>query len=528
VVATVLKLRYRALFNTLARRPWQLVGFIFGALWGLGILASVTAGIISLSIFGSLDAAAGVSILGGSALILGWVVAPIVATGMDTSIDARRLAPFPFTRRQTMLALAGTGITGIPGVVTTLVALISVILWLRWPLAALAGIPAALIGVAICVVASRLVGELSGGMGGNRRGRELIGTIVLVVIMLSGPLITGILALLDGGTGSLGDRFGAAAAVLPWTPLGAAWGVAPALAAGEGVLALARVAIALATLAVLGWAWSRAVDRSTSAPPRQSSRQVAAGKLGLFGVMPTGGVGATWARSLNAWLRDPRYLRQLLVVPIFPILFAFIGGVDGFGFAASPVLVAFMLAIGGYADISYDGTAYATVLATGIRGRDDRLGRLLGAASLGIPLVVIVSIVSCVLSGDAGRLALVLGASLGVLLVGYGVSAVTSAMIIAPVAAPGDSPFKSVPGQTFVSGLLVFVVWAVIGVLSLPVLVIAVTGMVQGPAGWGLATLAVGLIVGCGAAVLGVFLGGRTFDRSGPELFDRIRSLPTT
>ena len=41
---------------------------------------------------------------------------------------------------------------------------------------------------------------------------------------------------------------------------------------------------------------------------------------------PTGGVGATWARSLTGWLRDPRYLRQLLVVPIFPVLFAFTGG----------------------------------------------------------------------------------------------------------------------------------------------------------------------------------------------------------
>ncbi|MDQ1126951.1 ABC-2 type transport system permease protein [Microbacterium sp. SORGH_AS 505] len=527
MVATVLKLRYRALFNTLARRPWQLVGFIAGALWGIGILISVTAGIVSLSLAGSLDASAAVSIIGGSALVLGWVVGPIVVAGMDTAIDARRLAPYPFSRRQTMLALAGTAATGIPGVVSTLVALISVILWARWPLAALAGIPAALIGVAICVVASRLVAELSGGVGGNRRGRELIGTLVLVVVMLAGPITTGILSLLDGGDGSLGERLGAAAAILPWTPLGAAWAVAPALAAGEGLLALARLAIALAALAALWWAWSRAIAGATASPARQSSRQVAAGKLGLFGVMPTGGVGATWARSLNAWLRDPRYLRQLLVVPIFPILFAFVSGVDGFLFAASPVLVAFVLAIACYSDISYDGTAYATVLATGVRGRDDRLGRLLGAACLGIPLVVVLTVATSVLSADAGRLPLVLGTALGVLLTGYGVSAVTSAMIISPVAAPGDSPFKSVPGQTFVGGLLVFVVWAVIAVLSLPVLFLAVTGMVQGPAAWGLPTLATGVVVGGGIAALGVHLGGRTFDRSGPELLERIRALPS-
>ncbi|WP_065571145.1 hypothetical protein [Microbacterium oleivorans] len=527
MVATVLKLRYRALFNTLARRPWQLVGFIFGVLWGFGILVSVVAGIVSLSLFGSLEASAGVSIIAGSALVLGWIVGPIVVAGMDTSIDARRLAPFPFTRRQTMLALAGTGATGIPGIVTTLVALTSVILWARWPLAALAGLAAALVGVGICVVASRLVAELSEGVGGNRRWRELIGTVVLVVAMLAGPIITGVLSLLDGGDGSLGERLGAAAAVLPWTPLGAAWGVAPALAAGDGLIALARAAIALASLSVLWWGWSRAVGGATASPPRPSSRQVAAGRLGLFGVMPTGGVGATWARSLSAWLRDPRYLRQLLVVPIFPILFAFVSGVDGFLFAASPVLVAFVLAIAGYSDVSYDGSAYATVLATGVRGRDDRLGRLLGSACVGIPLVVVLSVVTSVAGGDAARLPLVLGAALGVLLTGYGVAAVTSAMIITPVAAPGDSPFKSVPGQTFVGGLLVFVVWAVIAVLSVPVLILATTGMVQGVGSWGWATLATGLVVGGGVAALGVVIGGRTFDRSGPELLERIRALPS-
>ena len=32
-------------------------------------------------------------------------------------------------------------------------------------------------------------------------------------------------------------------------------------------------------------------------------------------------------------------------------------------------------------DISYDGTAFASVLSSGIRGRQDRWGRILGAAN---------------------------------------------------------------------------------------------------------------------------------------------------
>ena len=47
MVATVLKLRYRILGNSLVRRPWQLVGFCFGIVWALSILAMVVASLMT-------------------------------------------------------------------------------------------------------------------------------------------------------------------------------------------------------------------------------------------------------------------------------------------------------------------------------------------------------------------------------------------------------------------------------------------------------------------------------------------------
>lgn len=526
MVATVLTLRYRALANTLARRPWQLVGFVFGALWAIGALVSIVAGMVALAVFQPLETATVVAVLGGSALLLGWVLGPILITGVDTSIDARRLAVFPFTRTQTMLALGGTGLTGLPGIATTLAALSTVILWVRWPPAAIVSIPAAALAVVTCVLASRLVGELSGGLGGDRRGRELIGTLVLVLVVMSGPIITGVLSLLDSG-GDLVARLTAAAAVLPWTPIGAAWGVAPALAAGDVLSAVARLGIAVATVVVLWWVWSRVIDAGTDAAPRRTRRAAAAGRLGLFGVMPTGGVGATWARSLNGWLRDPRYLRQVLIVPLLPIVFLVTGGPDGFFFGFSPVFAALLLSIVGYTDVSYDGTAYATVLATGVRGVADRAGRTLGAACVGIPLIGVLAVVTSVLSGTTSRLPVILGASVGIILVGYGVSAVSSALIISPVAAPGDSPFKSVPGQTFVNGLLAFVVWGVVIVLSAPAIVTAIIASSAADETWSWIALAVGLVAGVAVTVLGIVVGGRLLERTGPDLLAKIRALPS-
>ncbi|MCT9821466.1 hypothetical protein N3K63_14365 [Microbacterium sp. W1N] len=527
MVATVLKLRYRILANSLVRRPWQLVGFCFGVLGALWLLGVVVTVFITLAGFQGLEVAQTVAIVGGSVLVLGWVIGPVLIAGTDTSVDAARLAPFPLSTREIMRALTVVGISGIPGITTALAALATVILWVRWPVAALAAVPMAAVALLTCVLASRLVETLSRGLGGNRRTREIVGTIVLALLIMTGPILTGVIALVDAA-GDMGARFADAAAVLAWSPVGAAWAVPGDLAAGAWGAAAARAAIAVATVVVLWVVWERASAASVSASPRRATRAVRAGALGLFGVMPSGGVGATWARALTAWLRDPRYVRQLIFVPLFPALFLFTSGVDGWPFGVSAVLVAFMLSVAGYADVSYDGTAFASVLASGVRGRADRWGRVLGAASVGVPAVVAVAVVTTAITGAWERLPAVLGGALGLLLAGYGVCAVSSAVLVVPVAAPGDSPFKSVPGQTFLNGLLVFVVWGVCAVLSAPALVLAIVSLTTNSTALGAIALAVGIVVGIGVVIVGVLVGGRTIERTGPDLLQRIKAFPTS
>lgn len=526
MVATVLRLRYRVLANTLTRSVWQLIGFVFGALWAASVLAMLVIGLVALSIFQGLEIARIVAVLGGALLVLGWVLAPLLVAGIDTTIDAPRLAPFPFTTRRVMVVLTATGLTGIPGIATSIAALATIILWVRWPAAAVVALPCVAIAVLTCVVATRLMATLSAGLGEGRRGRELIGTIVLALLILSGPIITGIASLIDQGGADLGARLAQITAVAGWTPLGAAWAVPADIAAGQWLPALAKLAIALATAGLLWLLWHRALEASISSPPRRAVASVRPGSLGWFGRMPTGGVGATWARSLTSWLHDPRYSRQLLLVPLLPIVFAFVGGVNGPLFLGSPLFVALMLAIVGYTDISYDGTAFTAVLASGVRGRADRLGRTLGAAVIGIPLTAIVAVAIPAIAGRWDALPALLGGALGIVLAGYGVSAVSSALIVMPVAAPGDSPFKSVPGQSFLTSLSVFAVWGACLVVSAPALVLALIslGTRQALIGW--IALAVGLVVGVAAVAVGVAVGGRTLDRTGPDLLARMKAFP--
>jgi ABC-2 type transport system permease protein len=527
VVATVLKLKYRILANNLRRSPWQLVGFCFGILAAGWLLLGVVAGVVALGLTQKVDVVGVVAVIAGSALLLGWVIGPLLVAGADATLDPRALEPFPLTRRQVMLALTGTGLTGIPGIATALASLAALALWFRWPTALLVAVPCVLVAVLTCVVASRLVATLSVGLGGRRRLREVVGTVLIGLLILTGPILTGILTLVDAAADVPG-RFVQAAAILGWTPLGAAWSAPADAADGRWLTAVAKLAIAVATLVVLWIAWHRSLEAAVSSPPRQAARTVRSGALGLFGTMPTGGVGATWARSLTAWVRDPRYLRQLIFVPLFPVIFAFAGGVDGWLFQSSAVMAALILCVGGYADISYDGTAFASVLASGVRGRADRWGRALGAACVGVPAVVLIAVVTTALSGSWTRFTALLGAALGLLLVGYGVSAVSSALIAVPVAAPGDSPFKTVPGQTFLSGLMVFAVMGACAVLASPAIVLAVVSTTSSSELLGAIALVVGIVVGAAVVVAGVAIGGRAFERTGPDLLVRIKAFPTT
>ncbi|WP_159501521.1 hypothetical protein [Microbacterium sp. 18062] len=529
MVATLLRIRFRVLGNTLASSPWQLVGFIFGALWALGVLLLAWAGLFAAGLAG-LEVASLVVTIAGGVLLLGWTLGPLIITGVDTTLDPAKLAPFPISTGQMMRALTAAGLTGVPGIATT-AAMLGVFLALfRWPAAAAAAVVCIPLGVLTCVVASRLVAAMSSGASGNRRVRELIGGLAFLVVILAGPIFIGITNLIEAGVTAGPDpleRITGIVTALSWTPLAAAWAVPGDLAAGAVAPAVLKLLIAAATLVLLWWLWRRSLVAALVSPSRSTSARVKPGKLGWIGRVPTGATGATWGRAQVYWLHDPRYLRQLLVVPIFPVLMLVYSGGDVTSpvFAFGAVLAAFILGAVPYADVSYDGTAFATVLATGIRGRDDRAGRMLAASVVGLPLVVIVAAVTVGLSGRWELLPAILGAGIGVLLGGYGVCAVSSALLVMPVAAPGDSPFKRVPGSNAIAGLSVFLIWAVIMVVGAPAVVLAIVSVVTAQSLFGWIALAVGVVLGSVALVVGVVVGGRILDRNGPALLERLRSF---
>ncbi|HET8896767.1 MAG TPA: hypothetical protein VFN04_05815, partial [Protaetiibacter sp.] len=266
MVATVLKLRYRLLANMLARSPWQFVGFIFGIIGALSGLFVVVAALFLIGLSG-VDATHSVVTLGGALLVVGWSIAPLLAGGVDTTIEAEQLAPFPLTTRQVLLALTLVGVCGIPGIVTTLGALIGLVASGSWPITLLATIVCLPLGVLTCVVASRTVASFS-SRGRGRLG-NVLGLVGFGVLVLAGPIVTGLLSVLGDRSGLDTDRVGSLITGLSWTPVGAVWAVPGDLADGELWAGLLKLAIAVATLAALWLLWRRNVVAASVSPKRR-------------------------------------------------------------------------------------------------------------------------------------------------------------------------------------------------------------------------------------------------------------------
>ena len=119
MVAHLLRLKLALLCNSFRRSPWQLVGVCIGALYGLGLVGDA----------GRRDRVPG---RGGPRAVqhhpgrgrllvtLGWAVIPLVAFGVDLTLDPARFTTFTLSRPKLAAGLLLSGFIGVPGLLTLL------------------------------------------------------------------------------------------------------------------------------------------------------------------------------------------------------------------------------------------------------------------------------------------------------------------------------------------------------------------------------------------------------------------------
>jgi len=482
----------------------------------VGSTALVCWGLSSLADAGT-DVALTLTVLGGSAVTAGFAIAPIVG-GVADPLDPRRFALIGLPTGPLAAVLAVAGLISVPVMALLAVAISSAVLWSEVGVPWGAGAASVVLVVITCALLARTCMALTSLFLRERRSRELSGVFLLAVMVVVVPV--GVFLASLEWNGRVPPQLVDAVEILARTPLGAAWAF-PGLIAGGGDAGVSLF-VAIATVVVLAGLWAVLVHRLLTTTERPASVRERGG-LAWFAVAPGTPGGAIAARSLFYWLRDPRYLVNIVIIPVaaavttIPLLIA---GVPPAIVALVPVpFIALFLGWLPHNDVAYDSTAVWMHVGSGVRGFSDRIGRLVPVLFIGIPLLAIAVPVAIVFHGRWAILPALVGVCASLFLSGLGLSSISSVLAPYAVSHPGESPFEQ-PQRVGATGAIAqsLVLFGAI-VLSIPALWwgwLAIGGDLEAAttALWG------GAGIGFGVLVMGVAVGSVLFERRGGRIME--------
>jgi ABC-2 type transport system permease protein len=536
VVAELLRLKVRLLANTFrtpATAAWAGLGIVLAGagvvvLWGGAALATELDDITLHRVV----------VVVGVMVSLGAFFVPVLVVRSHL-LHPRALWLFGFGRFSIAGAVLLTTLVG-PALLLLPIALAPLQIWtgrgaataaLAVPLIVIEGIFAARVGVAI------------GSLLLHRRALSTLIRIVAALLLLGGsivivahliptlaqqlpaawwPVVLGVVVV------SAPLRDPAITEALTRLPIGAFWRAPSHEAAGDTALVEQDLWLGGATIAALALVWIISLAFLLR-PTRRIPQARAARVPGWFRRLPSTPIGAVAARSFTYWARDPRYQAALVVVPVVPVVTLLAMWVSGIPLpiaALVPLPIMVLLIAWGtlHNDVAYDSTAMWTHLAANTRGGHDRVGRMLPVLAIGVPVVLIGTPLSAWGYGDWSVTPAILGVSIAILLGGIGVSSLISARFPYPATRPGDAAFQQpqVPGASG-SGIQFWSIVLILLVAS-PAIAAGIFHVLDVPEWgnlpWTWLALAAGSFAGVLMLVIGIRVGGASFDRRAPELLE--------
>lgn len=528
MVALLVGLRWRQLGHQLNRSPWFIVGLVFSGLVAVGLLTGLAFGLGALRVF-SPELVGPILVVVGSVITAGWWIGSIVVSA-DDSLAADRFALLPVTARRLLPGLVLAGATTIGGIGTALALLLMLVGWSVAPAALLVALVLTPLALGTCVLGARVVSGLLAGWLARRRTRDFVLTFGVLLLASSG-LLFNLLGSLVGRLGAPGDAFIRIAEVLAWTPVGAVYGVSSAVAAGDWGVGVGRLLVAILSVVVLWRIAERSLSRRLIDPIVSSGGgRVRSGGL-IDRVLPATPTGAIAARTLRYRRRDPRHLVNLVMLFVFPLLMVAVVAMNSLnsgGWSFGPALIllpainAFLLATVIQMDLAYDNNAVALHIVSGVSGVADRAGRLLGMAILVVPLLAILCVLACLVTGAWDLLPASIGATFGLTLAVAGASSVVGAVLPGRAPPPGANPLGRGSSGGAQSFLALIIVTPIALVLGGPAFGFAIASLWTAWLAW--ISLGCALVLGIAAVWAGVVIGGRTLDRRWPRVLAEVSS----
>ena len=516
VLGLKLRLWRNALRSSASRRALTVVGAVLSL---LGVLLATASALTA----GSVAATGAMVVTLLSGVTCGWLIMPLIAFGVDDSLDPARLALLPLRAGRLLPGLLLAAACGVPGLATLLLTTGVSLGYRQTPAAMAASVVLAPLGLLTCVLLARV---LTTAVARALRGRRFRDAAAVVFAVGTASLGIGVNAVLGRGVthpDQLDAAFARIGAIAGWTPVGWVWAVPADIAAGAPGRAFVRLALALVLAALLLLAWHRLLGKALTSPSGDTSfGRVRSGGM-LNALLPDTAAGAIAGRCLRYWRRDPRYVTTAVTAVVVPLLLLTWQAATGAGstlILLAPVLLAWLVASALSQDTSFDGSALWLHAVSGVRGTDDRIGRVLAMATWSLPMILVVDAVTLNLVNGWSRAGPVLGLSVAVLLAGVGASSLVSARWQTKAPAAGGNPFAAESGSGLEGVLVVLAHGALTGAAVLPVVGLALFSLRMPWAGLLVAPL--GLLVGVIALVAGIRRGGRLLEASWPDVMVRL------
>ncbi|MET0967052.1 MAG: hypothetical protein ABWZ02_11670 [Nakamurella sp.] len=457
--------------------------------------------------------------------LVGWALTPLVAFGVDETVDPARFALLPIPPQTLQRGLLVTALIGyFP--IANMIVLIGAAIGLGVPLSVLpVAVLCVIVQLLLCVVLSRAASTSMSGLMASRRGRDLGMAVGLAIFVL----YMGFVVFINSDSGqSQGDavRGGVTgvASVLQWTPPGALASLPHLVATGQWTHALVAAVISLGALALAWWWWAVALQKSLTTVPSTTAGSSPAGSGALDTSVGDGVAGAMRVVAgrdrVLAW-RDPMRRMPWLMMAVLTVVWPFVV-IRGQGAVFAVALGAVFCGAQAGNQYGVEGSGlwlHLQTITDRARAKGEVFGHAIAALIPGLVVVLVGIVVQAVAHDDWANVPAALGVCLGGLLGALSSASYLSAAM--PYAQPQSrkSLFaSSVPGQkgrTFVASLAM-VVGAIL--IALPAVIAAILSLVSSPA-WGWVALVLGVVVGSGAIVLAARLTADRYLEQATEIF---------
>jgi ABC-2 type transport system permease protein len=254
----LVQLKLRLLRNALRASTGAKVGFILST----SCAALVAGGVFYLlSILGGGIAAADLTTAIFCAFGFGWLILPLVAFGLDSTLDPATLALYPLRTRPLAVGLLAASSTG-PWPAATLIGLLGATVGLaRGGLGVLIALVAVLLQVLFCITLARVVTTSLAGMLRSRRGKDFAALLVIPIFALYEGFIQ-IVPKLTGEGALTAASFGGVDHWLRWTPPGLAVHAIRDASTGHPGTALLRLGLLAGIIVVFVGAWILSLRRA--------------------------------------------------------------------------------------------------------------------------------------------------------------------------------------------------------------------------------------------------------------------------